>query len=137
MIDRFLGDTFVVLSCPLWSNVLRSDARLPIYTFNTGPCSKRCRFSTWGVFECDFAHRRSVPTLCMLYKIRCNPIHHLNGALPVPYVPVQVTRGALVAHRYMLMSLLEEEPRSITGPLVSSQCLFGMMLLALYTMMWD
>ena len=24
----------------------------------------------------------------------------LNGALPGPYVPVRVTRGALVAHRY-------------------------------------
>ena len=38
--------------------------------------------------------------LCMLYKIRCNPVHPLNGALPGQYVPVWVTRGALVAHRY-------------------------------------
>ena len=28
----------------------------------------------------------------MLYLIRCNPVHPLNGALPGPYVPVQVTR---------------------------------------------
>ena len=34
------------------------------------------------------------------YKIRCNPVHPLNGALPGPYVPVRVTRGALVAHRF-------------------------------------
>ena len=27
-------------------------------------------------------------------------MHPLNGALPGPYVPVPVTRGALVAHRY-------------------------------------
>ena len=27
-------------------------------------------------------------------------MHSLNGALPGPYVPVRVTRGALVAHRY-------------------------------------
>ena len=27
-------------------------------------------------------------------------MHSLNGALPIPYVPVRVTRGALVAHRY-------------------------------------
>ena len=27
------------------------------------------------MFECDIAHRRSVAVLCMLYKIRCNPIH--------------------------------------------------------------
>ena len=36
----------------------------------------------------------------MLYKIRCNPVHPLNGALPGPYVPVGVTRGALVTHWY-------------------------------------
>ena len=36
----------------------------------------------------------------MLHKIRCNPVHLLNGDLPWPYVPVRVTRGALVAHRY-------------------------------------
>ena len=32
-------------------------------------------FLTRGVFECSLAHRRSVAVLCMLYKIRCNPIH--------------------------------------------------------------
>ena len=53
-----------------------------------------------GVFECDISHRRSVAVLCMLYKIRCNPVHLLNGSLSGPYVPVRVTRGALVAHRY-------------------------------------
>ena len=37
---------------------------------------------------------------CMLYEIRCNPVHPLNGALHGPYVPVRVTRGALVAQRY-------------------------------------
>ena len=58
------------------------------------------RFLTWGVFKCDISQRRSVAVLCMLYKIRCNLVHPLNGALPGPYVPVRVTRGALVAHRY-------------------------------------
>ena len=56
------------------------------------------RFLIGGVFECDIAHRRSVAVLCMLHKIRCNPVHPLNGALPGPYVPVRVTRSALVAH---------------------------------------
>ena len=46
------------------------------------------RFLTGCVFECDIAHRRSVAVLCMLYKIRCNPIHPLNDALPGPFVPV-------------------------------------------------
>ena len=58
------------------------------------------RFLTGGVFECDISHRRSVAVLCMLYKIRCNPVHPLNGALLGPYVPARVARGALVAHRY-------------------------------------
>ena len=58
------------------------------------------RFVTGGGFECDISHRRSVAVLCMLYKIRCNTVHPLNGALPGPYVPARVTRGALVAHRY-------------------------------------
>ena len=52
------------------------------------------------VLNCDLSHRWSVAVLCMLYKIRCNPKHPLCGALPLPYVPVRVTRGALLAHRY-------------------------------------
>ena len=58
------------------------------------------RVLTGGVFECDIAHHRYVAVLCMLYKIRCNPMHPLNDALPGPHVPVWVTRSALVAHRY-------------------------------------
>ena len=58
------------------------------------------RFLTGGVFEYDIAHRRSVADLRMLYKIRCNPMHPLNGALPGPYVPVRVTISTLVARRY-------------------------------------
>ena len=57
-------------------------------------------FLIGGVFECDIAHRRSVAVLCMLYKIRCRAMHPLNGALPGPYLPVRVTRGALVTHQY-------------------------------------
>ena len=38
------------------------------------------RFLTGGVFECAISHRRSVAVLCILYKIRCNPAHPLNGA---------------------------------------------------------
>ena len=57
-------------------------------------------FLTGGVFECDISHRRSVAVLCMPYQIRCNPMHPLFGALLGPYLPVRVTRDALVAHRY-------------------------------------
>ena len=57
-------------------------------------------FLAGGVLECNLAHRRSVAELFMLFKIKSNPIHPLSGALPLPYVPARVTRGALVSHRH-------------------------------------
>ena len=57
------------------------------------------RFLTAGEFECDLAHRRSVAVLCMMYMIKCNPMHPLCGALPVLYVPLRVTRGAVIEHQ--------------------------------------
>ena len=42
-------------------------------------------FLAVGAFECDIAHRLSMTVLCILYKIRCNPMHPLNGALPGPH----------------------------------------------------
>ena len=57
-------------------------------------------FWTGGVFKCDLAHRRSVAVLCMLYKIRCNPMYLLYDALPEPYVPVHVTISAVIEFRY-------------------------------------
>ena len=58
------------------------------------------QFLTGSMFECDIVHRRSMAILCMLYKIKCNPVHLLYGALPGPYVPERVTRGARVTHAY-------------------------------------
>ena len=52
------------------------------------------------MFESDISHRRSVAVLCMMYKTRSNPMHPLYCAIAVSNVPVRVTRGALVAHRY-------------------------------------
>ena len=94
------------------------------------------RFLTEGVFECDIAHGRSVAVLCMLYKIRCNPMHLHNDTLPGPYVPVRVTRGALVAHRYTYAP-----PRCRTShysrTLFPFQCPSGTMLLTPCSMVWD
>ena len=56
-------------------------------------------FLAGGVLDCNLAHRRSAAELCKLFKIRSDPMHPLSGALPLPYVPARVTRGALVAHR--------------------------------------
>ena len=57
-------------------------------------------FVASGVLECNLAHCRFVAELCKLFKIKSNPMHPLSDALPLPYVPARVTRGALVAHRY-------------------------------------
>ena len=40
----------------------------------------------------------------MLFKIKSNKMNPLRGALPLPYVPARVTRGALVAHRHSFAS---------------------------------
>ena len=132
MIDRFLGDVLVVFSCLFWSTVLLCCARLPIHTSNY--CT--ARFISMGVFECGISHRRSVATLCVLYKIRCNPTHSLNGAFPGPCVSVLIARSALVAHRYTYAP-----PRCRTSQylrtFISSQCPSGTILQALSSMVWD
>ena len=93
-------------------------------------------FLTGGVFECDLAHRRSVAVLRMLYKIRCNPMHPLHGAFPVPYVPVRVKRSAVIAHRYNYAP-----PRCRTSQygriLFPCQYLCGTILVTTYSMVWD
>ena len=99
MINRFLcfrGFVLPVLAycSAVWSSV--ADTHLKLLE----RAVSGARFITGGVFECDISHRRSVAVLCMLYKITCNSVNPLNGALPGPHVPVRVTRGALVAHRY-------------------------------------
>ena len=61
-------------------------------------------FLSGGVLEFNLAHRRSIAGLCMLFKIKSNPMHPLSGALPLSYVPARATRGALVAHRHSFAS---------------------------------
>ena len=95
------------------------------------------RFLTGGVFECDIAHHRSVAVLCMLYKIRCNPVNPLNGALPGPYVPVRVSPPVLWSHIGTLMHRLAAEPRSAAGLLFPSLCPSGTILLTPYSFVWD
>ena len=138
MVDRFFGDAFGSFSCQFWSFVLQSGARLPIHTLNywTEQSVVPGFYLGGGVFECDVSHCRSVAVLCMLYKIRCNPVDPLNGALHGPYVPVLVTRGALVAHRYTYAP-----PRCrtcITAELLfPSRCPSGTILLTPCSMEWD
>ena len=78
-------------------------------------------FLTGGVFECDIAYRRSVAVLCVLYKTRCNPMHPLNGALPIPYVPVRL-HAVHWLYIGIPMRRLAAESRSTAGLLFPSQC---------------
>ena len=94
------------------------------------------QFLTGGVFECNIAHRLSVPVLCMLYKIRCSPVYPLNGALPGPYVTVRETRGALVAHRCTYAPPRCRASRA-AGLLFPARCPSGTVLLTTYSMVWD
>ena len=88
------------------------------------------------MFECDLAHRRSVSVLCMLYKIRCTPLHPLYGALPVPYVPVWFTRGAVIDIG-TLMRLLAADPRSIARLLFQFLISLWNDLSDPYPILWD
>ena len=80
--------------CVVWCSAADTHLKL-LDRVVSGACFLAC-----GMLNCDLSHRRSVAVLCMLYKIRCNQKHPLCGALPVPYVSVRVTCGALIAHRY-------------------------------------
>ena len=56
----------------------------------------------------------SVVVFCMLSNTWNNHVHPFCGALPVPFVAVRVTRGALVLI-CILMHLLAAEPQSTAG----------------------
>ena len=57
------------------------------------------------------AHHRSEAALCLLYKIRWNPMHPCYVPLPGPHVPALVTHGAR-SHIGILIRLLAAVPRS-------------------------
>ena len=93
-------------------------------------------FITGGVFECDLTHRRSAAVLCILHKIRCNPMHPHHGALPVPMGRCEV-HAVLWSHIGTLMRLLAAEHRSTAGLLFTFQYLYGTILVSQYSMVWD
>ena len=66
----------------------------------TGQSYQECCFLAGAVLEWNLTHWRYVAVLCMLFKIKSSPIHPSSGALPLPYFPARVTRGALVPHMY-------------------------------------
>ena len=86
-------------------------------------------FLTGGVVESDLA-------LCLLYKIRCNPMHPLHAVLAVP-----VTHGAVIAHQntYAPPHCRTSQYRRAFKVLFSRNCqyLYGTILVTLYSMVWD
>ena len=79
-------------------------------------------FLTWGVFECDIALRRSVAALCMLNKIRCNPMHPPYGALPVQYNMHECGLRLLLLIGHLYTNALQNlpVPQDFYSPLYSS-----------------
>ena len=80
-------------------------------------------FQAGGILECNLAIRRYVAELCMLFKIKSNPM------------PSGVTSDALVAHRHSFA------PNHCRTQCRRTVCLsrgrFGMFLVTLYLMVWD
>ena len=135
--DRsLLGRCFRGFVVPFWSTVLQCGARLPIHTLNYWiVLSVVPVFLTGRVFECYIEHCRSVEVLCMLYKVRSNPMHPRYGALPSQYVPVGV-HAVLWSHSGTLMRFLAAEPHSSAGHLFLNQYLCGTILVTSYSMVW-
>ena len=55
-----------------------------------------------GLVACDLEHSRRIATVCMFYKIHCNPNHALEAALPGVRVPASLTHLVIYVHsRYL------------------------------------
>ena len=98
--DRLLiGRCFGVLSFQLWNTVLQCGVRLAIHTLNYWTAQSvvpvlqlvawlTVIFPIVDLWQCSVCCTRSSVT---------RSTHFNCGALPVPYVPFRVTRGALIA----------------------------------------
>ena len=128
MLSGFCHPYFGVLSA-VWCTAADTHLELLVRTVSGA------RFLNGGVFECDTAHRQSVAVLCMLYKIRCNPVHPLNGSLLDRMFQCGL-HVVLWSHIGTLRHRLAAEPRSTAGLLLPSQCP-GTILLTPYSMVWD
>ena len=68
--------------------------------------------------------------------IRCNLMHPLYDALPEPYVPIRITRGAVIAERYTY-ALRRCRTSQYRMTLFLCQCLCGEILVTPYSIVWD
>ena len=92
-------------------------------------------FFAGGILECNLAHSRSAAVLCMLFKMKSNPMHPQSGALILPYLSARVlVLWLLIGTRLRLLAV---EPLSTMEPLCPSQYQSGTILVILYLMVWD
>ena len=98
---KIFGDQAILIKCfnsfilpcleycsPVWSSA--ADVHLKLLDKNL----RACKFLIPDL-KVDLWHRRSISSLCMLFKIFQNPGHPLHSELPNMARPVRVTRGAL------------------------------------------
>ena len=101
---RIFGDPSVLKRCfnafilpcleycaPAWSSA--AACHLKLLDKNV----RACKFMIPDL-EVDLWHRRSISSLCMLYKIFHNPNHPLNCELPNLFQPARITRHAVRAN---------------------------------------
>ena len=98
---RILGDHDVLLRCfnsfilpcleycsPVWSSA--ADSHFKLLDKNL----RACKFLIPNL-TISLQHHHFISSLCMLYKIFCNPSHPLHSELPNLFRPRRVTRGSL------------------------------------------
>ena len=83
---------------PVWSSA--ADCHLKL--LDRVVCN--ANFLSGGSLDCNLSHRRSIASLCMLFKIRSNSQHPLYSSLPPQFVPARVTRYALASHMFAYLS---------------------------------
>ena len=148
MIDRFLKDAFGVLFMPVseyCSAVWRSSADLHLELLDS--VVSGASFLTGGMSECDIAYRQYVALLCILKKMRCNPmtlfmvLHLIRmgqwGLHAVLWSHICILYEPLVVHLYTIRASSMQNLAHRTTFILPSQCPSGTILLALYLMVWD
>ena len=106
---KIFGDQSILLKCfnsfilpcleycsPVWSSAADSHLRLLDKNLNA------IKFLIPGL-NVDLWHRRSVSSLCMLYKIYHNPNHPLFSDLPDFYRSARITGGAFHSNSFAFL----------------------------------
>ena len=94
-------------------------------------------FLAGGVLGCNLAHCQSVAELCMLFKIKSNPMHPFKRSIAFGVYASRVLLVVLWLLTGTRSGLLVVRLLSIAEALCPSQRLFGTILVTLCSMVWD